>query len=123
MSELKININKIIKNYLTLREYAKKKKIIITPVTKVVAGDINIVKKLEANGAKTIADSRIYNIKKFIEAGINSKFLLLRLPSKSEICQVVKYSDFSLNSSEEIISKINEEAKKQKKQDGKILMI
>ena len=64
MSELKININKIIKNYLTLREYAKKKKIIITPVTKVVAGDINIVKKLEANGAKTIADSRIYNIKK-----------------------------------------------------------
>jgi len=123
MSEIKININKIIKNYHTLREYAKKKEIIITPVTKVVAGDINIVKKLEANGAKTIGDSRIYNIVKFKEAGINSKFLLLRLPSRSEICEVVKYSDYSCNSSVDIISIINEEAGRQKKQHGIVLMI
>lgn len=123
MSEIRINLKKITKNYLTLRAYLKKKKIILTPVVKVVAGDVNIVKILEENGADTIGDSRIKNIKKFKEAGINSKFLLLRLPSKSEIDEVVKFSDYSLNTSIEIISMINDEAKRQKKYHGIIVMI
>ncbi|MCK4944473.1 MAG: alanine/ornithine racemase family PLP-dependent enzyme [Candidatus Aminicenantes bacterium] len=123
MSEIKINLKKIVGNYLSLKEYAKKKDIIITPVVKVVAGDINIVQRLEANGAEIIGDSRIYNIRKFKKAGINSKFLLLRLPAKGEISEVVKYSDYSLNSSADIISMIDKEAKMQKKHHGIVLMI
>ncbi len=123
MSEIQINLKKIAENYLNLKAYLKKKKVIITPVVKVLAGDTNVVKRLEKSGADTIGGSRIENIKKFKEAGINSKFLLLRLPSKSEIKEVVKFADYSLNSSMEIISMINEEAKSQKKRHGIILMV
>ncbi|MFC1655833.1 alanine racemase [Patescibacteria group bacterium] len=123
MSEIRINLKKISENYLTLKTYLKAKKISVTPVVKVVAGDSRIVKIFEENDAETIGDSRIGNIKKFKEAGIKSKFVLLRIPSKSEIDEVVEFSDYSLNSSIEIISMIDKEAKKRKKQHGIILMI
>ncbi|MFC1599962.1 alanine/ornithine racemase family PLP-dependent enzyme [Patescibacteria group bacterium] len=123
MSEIRINLKKIAENYLTLKTYLKAKKLNITPVVKVVAGDVRIVKIIEENGADSIGDSRIKNIKKFKKAGIKSKFLLLRLPSKTEIDEVVEFADYSLNSSIEIISMIDNEAKKQKKHHGIVLMI
>jgi len=123
MSEIRIDIGKISQNYLTLRKYFNKKKISIVPVVKVATEDIKIVELFAKHGAETIGDSRIKNIKKFKEEGIDSKFLLLRLPAKSEINEVVEFADFSLNSSLETISMINKEAERQKKRHGIVLMI
>ena len=123
MSKIRISLEKISENYLDLKACLLKKKIDITPVVKVIAGDNRIAEVFEKNGADVIADSRIENIKKFKKSGIKSKILLLRLPSKSGISEVVEFSDFSLNSSLEVISMIDEEAKKQKKRHGIVLMI
>lgn len=123
MSEISINLKKISENFLILKKYLKTKNINITSVVKVIAGDVKIVKTLEENGAESIGDSRIKNIKIFNKAGIKSKFLLLRLPSKTEIAEVVEFANYSLNTSSEIISMIDKEAKKQKKIHGIVLMI
>lgn len=123
MSEIRIDSTKIIENYLTLKANFKKKNMSITPVVKVLAGDTTLVKLLAKNGAETIGDSRIENIRKFKEARIPAQFVLLRLPAKSEIHEIVTFADYSLNSSVEIIAMLNDEAEKQSKHHGILLMI
>lgn len=123
MAKIIIDIEQIVDNYLVLKDYSTAKGVLITPVTKVVAGDIVVARALSEAGAEVLADSRIKNIRKFVKQGINSKFLLLRSPAKSELEDVVKYSDFSLNSSIETVGLLDNEAGRQHKKHGIILML
>lgn len=77
---------------------------------------------LEA-GFKTLGDSRMKEIIRLRSGGIDAKMMLIRIPMPSEIPELVKYADSSLNSEIETIRLINEEAARQKKVHGVILMI
>jgi predicted amino acid racemase len=72
-----------------------------------------------------VADSRVKNIKKYADTVRNSgkKTVLLRIPMHSEVCDVVKYVDLSLNSELSTIRLLNEEAKKQGTTHNILLMI
>ncbi|MBT3984898.1 alanine/ornithine racemase family PLP-dependent enzyme [archaeon] len=123
MSRIEIDLDQIRENYARLKTIADKKGISIYPVTKVAAGDLRVARTLEAVVVGTMADSRIENIRSLKLAGIRSDFLLLRAPAFSEIAEVVKYANYSLNSSMATISKLDLEAKKQGKQHGVVLML
>lgn len=101
-------------------------------VTKVLSGNPNLAKIFIENGCDGIADSRWQNLKKIRESEIfsknnikdkNIKFLNLRIPSISEISQIVRYSDIILVSELESIKAIDIESKIQKKKTEIILMI
>ena len=68
-----------------------------------------------------LADSRIQNLKTY--AGRGKETVMLRLPMATEVAEVVKYSDLSLNSELDILKLLNEEARKQGKIHKVLLMI
>ena len=72
-------------------------------VTKGVLGSPQVAAAMTAAGADFLADSRIENIKKIRDAGIQNTLVLIRTPSMSKLKQVVKYADISLNSELDII--------------------
>ncbi len=74
-------------------------------------------------GFSTLGDSRMKEIIRLRASNIDAKLMLIRIPMPSEITELVKYADSSLNSEIGTIRLINEEAKRQQKKHGVILMI
>jgi len=102
---------------------AKKTGIKIFGVTKATCGDVKVAQAMLDAGCTGISDSRISNIKNMKKEGIITTFMQLRTPMISEIEEVVKYSDISLNTELKVIKKLSEEAVKQKKKHKIILMV
>ena len=120
---IEINLEKIAHNAKTLKDLYNTKGIDIIGVTKVVCGDPEIADTLIKSGIRILADSRIENIRKMRNAGIQSKFLLLRTPSLSHAEAVVKHADISLNSEISVIEKLSKFAKEFNTTHKIILMV
>lgn len=73
-------------------------------------------------GAVQLASSRMEQITACREAGIPGPYLLLRIPMLSEVPEVVRWCDMSLNSETAVLDVLNEEAGRQKKQHQVIVM-
>ena len=121
---LVINLEKIEKNAKSIVNLCKKYGIQVAGVTKVTCAIPEVGKAMLKGGCYMLADSRIENLKKLRESGINDiEFLLLRLPMISDADETVKWADMSLNSEISTIKALNEAAKKQNKEHKIILMI
>ncbi|NIM89418.1 MAG: alanine/ornithine racemase family PLP-dependent enzyme [Candidatus Aminicenantes bacterium] len=120
---IEIDLSKITHNVRNLTQLFGSKGIGIVGVTKGVCGDPKIANLYLNSGIKIIGDSRIANFRRMQEAGIQAPFLLLRLPSLSEIESVVKYTDISLNSEVKVISEISRVASSNNAKHKIILMV
>ncbi len=116
-----IDLKKIEENTRFLVEKCKEVDVDIMGVTKSFCADIDIVKAEIKGGIKYIADSRIINLKKL--EGLDIEKVLLRLPMLSQIDDVVKYADISLNSELVTIKALNDACKRHQKKHKIILMI
>lgn len=119
---IEINLRKIAHNAKTLKELYGSKGIDVIGVTKVVCGDTKIAEIILKSGIRILADSRIANIKKMRDAGIQTQFLLLRT-IYSQANDVVNYTDISLNSELSVIKELSKFAVKQDKTHKIILMV
>ncbi len=90
-------------------------------VTKVLAGNLKAMETVINSGITHIAESRIENLMLVQESSLPK--LLLRLPMKSEVSNVVKYCDISLNSELETIKLLNKAAQDINRIHQIILMI
>jgi len=117
---VEINVDNIVENFKKVKRICKERKIELSVVTKVLADYKPLVEELVKNGAECICESRIQNLKNY--DSIEVEKWLIREPAFSEISEVVKYSDLSLNSEIATINALNEEAKKQNKIHNIILM-
>ncbi len=118
-----VKINKLRENIEKISDIVHKKNMSYMLVTKVFRADRDILKLISDLDFDYIADSRIMNLKNIHNLQINKKKVLLRIPMISELEDVVKYSDIALISELKTIKKLSEEAKKQNKNFGLILMI
>src|SRR5690554_6802484 len=119
--KLIVNINKLKHNSITINNLLVKNNINSSfLVTKVLSGNKKIVEKFADTGFTHIADSRIDNLKTFKDIPLPE--VLLRIPSLSEIKDVVKYADVSLNSELQTIVELNNQAIIQNKFHQVILM-
>ncbi|QVK19115.1 alanine/ornithine racemase family PLP-dependent enzyme [Mycoplasmatota bacterium] len=119
--QIKINLDKLAHNTKTMVNICRANGITsIFGVTKVLAGDIKVLDTVISSGITHIADSRIENLKLLQHYQLPK--VLLRLPMKSEVEAVVKYTDISLNSELEIIKLLDKEANKKNKIHQIILM-
>jgi len=123
MTRLEININKIKHNAKTLKEEFAKKGITITSVIKGVAGSPEIANAILECGINTIAVSKVQDIKKMKEFGVKAEFLLTRLPMHTEVSDVVKYADISLNSEISTVKLLSEHSLKQGRRHKVVLML
>ena len=94
--KIEIKINGIIENIQKAKNLCEENYITLSLVTKLLAGNSVIVKRLVNSGVSIICDSRIQNFIKYQD--IPAEKWLIRSPSLSEIAEVVQYTDVSLNS-------------------------
>ncbi|NOX65454.1 MAG: alanine/ornithine racemase family PLP-dependent enzyme [Chlorobi bacterium] len=119
---IEISLEKIAHNAKRLKELYASKGIDVIGVTKVVCGDTKVANALIKSGINILADSRIANIKKMVDAGIRAQFLLLRT-IYSQAKDVVSYAGISLNSELSVIKELSKYAVKQDATHKIILMV
>jgi len=120
---LQIDLTKIHHNTRRLVEHLSKRGVSVTGVTKVALGDPDIARVMLRAGVDSLGDSRIENIRKMREAGVDARFILLRTPQISRVSEVVEHADVSFNTELAGIEKLSEAATDQGKIHGIVLMV
>lgn len=118
--KLLININKLKANLDWLTSKCHENGIDVTVVTKVFCADERICAMIDASDANGFADSRIQNLDRI---HTNKPKQLLRIPMQSEIDDVVRSADITMQSSPETIRMSGEAAKRQNRIHRIILMV
>lgn len=118
---IEINLDKLSHNTKMALNICRRNKLDLAVVTKVFCSMPDMVKVILEAGIKVIGDSRITNLKKIKH--LNCEKLLLRLPSISQVDEVVRFADISLNSELETIKALSKAAVKASKIHKVILMI
>lgn len=117
---VEIHLDKIIENAVKMKAWCAKQGIKLSVVTKLLADRPDIVETLVNNGIDSLCDSRIQNIINY--SHLTAEKWLIREPMMSEIEDIIKYTDVSVNSESETIIALNNEAKKQNKIHKIVLM-
>ncbi|SHH10887.1 Predicted amino acid racemase [Anaerosphaera aminiphila DSM 21120] len=117
---LEINLKKIENNVSIIKNLCDENNIEITGITKMFSGDPKIANMYLSGGLEKLGDSEISNLKNL--SGIEAEKWMVRIPALSEIEDLIKYSDASLNSELEVIKEIEKQSKKQGKIHKIILM-
>lgn len=95
----------------------------VTAVTKVVCANAYVVNALIDGGIRSLADSRLSNLQRLRSITPDAELILLRLPMLSQVADVVRWADISLNSESLILDALNQEARAVDKVHGVILMV
>jgi len=95
----------------------------VAGVSKVLGGHPALVQAFASAGAEMIADSRVSNLQAAGVAAGSLPLMLLRIPSPRQALEVVRCSDFSLNSSVETLKRLSEAAQFLKKRHCVIIML
>jgi len=94
---IEIELDKLAHNARRLTALYVSKGICVTAVTKGVCGSPRIASALPNSGIRSFGDSRMANIQKKQEAGLDAQFTLIRSPMPSEVERVVEFAYVSLN--------------------------
>jgi predicted amino acid racemase len=120
---VEIELDKLIHNARELTALYGSRGIHVTAVTKGVCGSPWIASALLNSGIRSLGDSRIANIQKMREAGLDAQFVLIRSPMPSEAERVVEFADVSLNTEISVIRLLAEHATKRGKTHRIVLMV
>ncbi len=107
-----VNLSSIKHNAKLIRNFLASHGISTIAVTKGTTSHPKIVGAISSQGIKYIGDSRILNIKKAKQRYPHLSYVLLRLPMLSEIEDVVRFVDISLNSELEVIKALGQASKR-----------
>lgn len=118
---LEINLRKLEENARAEKALLASSGIDVMAVNKVFDGCVETAQAVFDGGIQVIAESRTYNLQKIREIGCTT--CLLRSPCLSEIEDVIRYADISLNSEPVILRALSQEAQRQGKTHQVLLMI
>ena len=123
MAFLKLYKEKLKHNYTFLDTIFKERNIQWGVVTKMLCGNTIYLKEIISLGVTEMHDSRISNLKKIKKLDSNIQTVYIKPPSKRNISVIVKHADISFNTEIYTIHMLSEEAKRQNKTHGIIIMI
>jgi len=95
----------------------------VVGVTKACCGHPDVARAILAGGVCMLAESRLSNVRRLRQAGIANAIMLLRLPALSEVDEVVRLTQVSLNSQVETVSALSRAASAQGITHKVILMV
>ena len=107
---LVIDVDKIEHNSRTIVALCNQHGIEVTGVTKVTCGHPQVARAMLRGGVSSIADSRLENIQRLIRAGVDTEFMLLRLPPLSRVDEVVDTVAVSMNSELAVLEALSSSA-------------
>ena len=118
-----IDLDKIEHNTRAITGLCNEHGIEVTGVTKVTCGHPEVAKAMLRGGVASIADSRLENIQRLKSAGIDTSFMLLRVPPLSAVDEVVESADLSLNSELAVLEGLSAAAIRSGKVHDVVLMV
>ncbi|HKK96003.1 MAG TPA: alanine racemase, partial [Anaerovoracaceae bacterium] len=119
---VEINLTHLKENVTEVNKRCQEHGIDMIGVIKGATGLPLVAKQYIEGGAKMIASSRLEQIEDCIEFGLDTKYLCLRVPMLSEVDDIVRLTEYSLNSEYKVINALNHAAKEQNKIHNVILM-
>lgn len=121
MPVLEIDLTKLRDNARQEKALLARQGVEVMAVNKVFDGCVETARAVMEGGINVIAESRTYNLKKIRETGCIT--CLLRSPCLSEIEEVVRYADISLNSEPVVMRALADEAVRLGKIHQVLLMV
>ena len=110
--KLVADCEKIRENARAVVELCAAHSIEVAGVTKCCCGEPEVARAMLAGGCTMLADSRLPNVSRMRDAGIDAPVMLLRLPSASDADDVVRLTDYSLNSEVETVRALSQAAQR-----------
>lgn len=118
---IETNLSKITHNAQVIKSICEEKNIEVISITKGFCAKKPIINAILEGGIKNVGDARVLNLKN--AESFNCNKYLVRIPMESDVNNVIKYSDVSLNSELDVIAKLAKAAKKFNKVHKIILMV
>lgn len=119
--QLIIDLKKLENNINQIKERCSKYNVNIAGVIKGCTGFYEVAKKFDEAGVSFIASSRLEQLSPLTNE-VKAPLMLIRVPMLSEVSDVVRITDISLNSEIEVLKALDVEAGKQGKVHKVILM-
>jgi ornithine racemase len=119
---VEINLKKLRSNIDQMVSRCNSQGIDVAGVIKGCTGIPQCAKQFEEGGCKFIASSRLEQLQDAKDFGITLPLMLIRIPMLSEVTDVIRLTDISLNSEEVVLKALNDEAIIQGKKHQVILM-
>lgn len=123
MNRVTIDFQGLRHNIKIIKGWMDKHQASWTVVTKVLCGHTNTLTALQSLGIKSMGDSRLANLRAIEKITPDLETWYLRVADLSSVKDVVSLADVSLNSETEVISSLNDEAKKIDRVQRIIIMI
>lgn len=118
-----IDLDKIEHNARTIVGLCRAHDIEVCGVTKATCGHPEVAKAMLRGGVATIADSRLENIQRLRAAGVDTSYMLLRIPALSTVDAVVEAVDVSLSSEPVVLEALSDEAQRLGRIHDVLLMV
>ncbi len=124
-SQMKIEVDceRIRCNTEAVVEACSRRGIQVAGVTKACCGHPEIARAMLAGGVSTLAESRLKNVTRLRQAGIDADIMLLRLPRLSEVDEVVRFTQVSFNSQVKTVRALSRAARAHDVTHGVMIML
>ena len=119
---LEVNLGYLKENVEVVVKNCGKYGISVAGVMKGPSGIPECSRQFQDGGCRYIASSRIDQLAAAVESGISIPTLLIRIPMLSDVQNVIRYADYSLESEISVLEALNEEAGRQHKTHRVIIM-
>jgi predicted amino acid racemase len=120
---LSIDLEKIEHNARVVVGLCGQHGIEVAGVTKAVCGMPEVAQAMLRGGVTSIADSRLANIHRLKAGGIETEFVLLRIPALADVHDTVLSTDVSLNSELAVLAALSQVAERLGRQHQVLLMV
>jgi len=117
-----IDLTKLTRNYLVIKERCARAGITLTAVVKGVAGDRKIYEALVNSGMTEAGDSRLENLRR-LNIFLGVKKVLLRLPAINRPTEVLNCADLSLNAEAATLERLDSRCRSLGKEHEVFLMV
>ncbi|MBQ9646809.1 MAG: alanine racemase [Oscillospiraceae bacterium] len=121
--QLEVDLGKLKENLTALKERCQDSFVGIIGVVKGVNAWPAVVREFDAAGFSYLATSRVDQLRKMREQGVQTPLMLIRIPMRTELADVVSLADASLQSDMDMLRATDAEAARQGKTHGVLLMI
>jgi predicted amino acid racemase len=118
-----IDLEKIEHNARVIVELCRAHGLAVVGVTKCTCGHPEVAKAMVRGGVAAIGESQLENIQRIKAAAIDSPCMMLRLPSPSEVDEVVEWADVSLNSELAVLAALSRAAQHRGRIHNVIIMV
>jgi len=110
---IEVDCERIRRNAKAIVKMCTAQNIQVVGVTKACCGHPEMARAMLAGGVSFLAESRLKHVRRLRKAGIDGKVMLLRLPALSEVDEVVRLTQVSLNSQVEVVRALSRAAQVQ----------